>query len=127
MTTENSAPTLPTGALENRRKFMTHSRYVTFGAASMGIMLPWTVALADGCDVESWGDELLDNFRRKIDENKSRVLIVIAGGVVFYAGFPTLGLTIVAAGVLGFVFPGIKEAQEDIMDELEKKIDSLFP
>ena len=125
MATENSVPTLPTGSLESRRKFITHSEYLTFGVATMGIMLPSTVALADGCDVESWGDEVLGNFREKVEEGKFGVLIVITGGVVFSAGYSAAGLIIVAAGVMGLVFPGIKKAQDEILDELKKKIDSL--
>ena len=117
MTVNTQMHTVLTGTLENRREFLNYAGVVTFGALSAGIMFSSTNALADGCEVSSWGEAWVTGV--------SGVFVVTGGAVILTAGTPALafvGGIVMVIGVSTILFPTAKKVLVEKLDELENQI-----
>ena len=114
--------TAQTGTLENRRQFFSHAGIVMFGALTAGTMVGSREALAGYGTWTKTGSRVRAWTWIKIGAG---VTIVIIGGFVYATpGIAPkyIGVVIVAYGIMGPIKDGLKELNDTLLDDLEKKV-----
>lgn len=111
--------------VEDRRGFFVGAGVATLGLLTMGAMIPLTAARADTCGLEGLVPRLSGEGGRKLGAG---IVLTVAGGAVLYSGGWggwLTGLALMVVSSRYYSHPTAKQCLSEIMDDLDKKVQSL--